>query len=160
MIYLIGFMGCGKSTVGKLLSERMNIVYMDMDETIEENEKKSIPEIFKIHGENYFRELETNLLLNIDSNMVVSTGGGVILSEKNRQILSEGTVIYLKASWETINERLSLDTTRPLWKGDYSEKKERFEGRLSMYESIADHIIQVDHHTPSEVADDIIACLK
>lgn len=153
-------MGSGKSTVAHQLSTDLGRPYIEMDECIEKQEGLSIAEMFSQYGESYFREKETEFLKSINEDGIVSTGGGVILSEENREILSENTVVYLKASWHTILERLEEDTKRPLWKGDLEEKESRFKERLSIYERTADYIVAVDKKTPKQIAQEIEACLK
>ncbi|QAS54208.1 shikimate kinase [Halobacillus litoralis] len=160
MIYLIGFMGSGKSTIAKQLSEELHKEYIEMDEEIEKKEGATIPQMFSDHGESYFREKETLFLKSIKGDEIVSTGGGIILADENRDLLAEGTVFYLQASWETIVERLADDTERPLWKGEIAEKKARLEERLPLYESLADYIIPVDGKTPGVITDEIVKCLK
>ncbi|ARI77074.1 shikimate kinase [Halobacillus mangrovi] len=160
MIFLVGFMGSGKSTVAHQLSKDLGRPYIEMDECIENQEGLSIAEMFSQYGESYFREKETEFLKSIQEDSIVSTGGGVILSEENREILSKSTVVYLKASWHTIVKRLEEDTERPLWKGDVEEKKSRFKERLPIYEQTADHIIVVDEKTPKQIAQEIEVCLK
>ncbi|KHE73135.1 shikimate kinase [Halobacillus sp. BBL2006] len=160
MIFLIGFMGSGKSTVAKQLSEKLGQPYIEMDESIEKQEGMSIAEMFSHYGESYFRKKEMEFLENISKDVIVSTGGGVILSEENRRVLSKGIVVYLKASWKTIVNRLEEDTSRPLWKGDLEEKQTRFNERLPVYEAIADHIIIVDDKSPELIGEEITERLK
>ncbi|WLR46285.1 shikimate kinase [Halobacillus litoralis] len=160
MIFLTGFMGSGKSTIAKMVSEKMKYPYIEMDEAIEEAEGMKIRDMFALKGENYFRNKETEFLSNLKEEVVVSTGGGVILREENRTLMQEGTVVYLKAEWETIVERLTGDTDRPLWKGDDSEKKKRFDERLNLYEQAADVVINVDQKTPEEITEEVVARLK
>ncbi|WP_394217818.1 shikimate kinase [Halobacillus trueperi] len=160
MIYLIGFMGSGKSTIAKMLSEKTNYPYIEMDQAIEETEGMKIRDMFAGKGEQYFRDKETEFLKNLKNDVVLSTGGGVILREENRALMQEGTVVYLKAEWETIMERLTGDTDRPLWKGDDSEKKKRFDERLGLYEQAADVVIDVDQKTPEEITEEVVGRLK
>lgn len=160
VIYLVGFMGSGKSTVAEQLSHKLGMPYIEMDDEIEKEQGISIPEMFETYGESFFREKETSFLRGISKEVIVSTGGGVIISEDNRRLLKSGTVIYLKAEWETIVQRLMEDTKRPLWKGDAQEKKTRFESRLKLYEEVADEIVSVDDRTPDEIAVDIQKRLK
>ncbi|WP_226582984.1 shikimate kinase [Halobacillus litoralis] len=160
MIYLIGFMGSGKTTVGEYLGERLGIPCIEMDEQIEKNEDMTIREMFSSYGEEYFREKETAFLSSLEGQAVVSTGGGVVLSENNQLLLKQGTTVYLKAEWETIVERLQGDKNRPLWKGDREERKLRFEERLPIYENAADLVVQVDGRSPLEICDEIIQRLK
>lgn len=160
MIYLIGYMGSGKSTVAECLSTEMNMAYIEMDNAIEKQEGLSIKDMFQAYGESYFRRKETDFLKGLNEDTIVSTGGGVILSDENRRLLSRGSVIYLKASWSTIIDRLNGDSMRPLWKGDTKEKQKHFENRLPLYEEAADYIVSVDGRTPQQVAEAIVQCLK
>ncbi|TGB04319.1 shikimate kinase [Halobacillus salinus] len=160
MIFLIGFMGSGKTTVAQQLSEKLALPLLEMDEEIERQEGTSIKDIFSRKGEGYFRQKETELLQSIKADSVVSTGGGVVEREDNREALHMGKVIYLQASWETIDSRLSNDTTRPLWKGNEQDKKEKFQGRLALYERAADLVVNVDDKSPEVITDEIIRRLN
>lgn len=160
MIYLIGFMGSGKSTVASKLAQKLQCSYIEMDESIEKQEGRTIPEMFTQQGEDYFRKKEREFLRNTKGEAVVSTGGGVILSPENREILRRGTAVYLHADWETIVHRLKNDTSRPLWSGDEAEKKQRFEDRLPLYKETAHHVVVVDDKAPDVIAEEIAARLK
>ena len=115
-IYLVGSMGSGKSTVGRLLAKRMGLPYFDLDKLIENQEKMSITDIFQKHNEKYFRDLESVTLeqYSQESNFVISTGGGCVLRDQNLYILRKGLVIYLKISIETQFERVRNRKHRPL----------------------------------------------
>ena len=115
-IYLVGSMGSGKSTVGRLLAKKMGLPYFDLDKLIENQEKMSITDIFQKYNEKYFRDLESVTLKQYseESNFVISTGGGCVLRDQNLCILREGLVIYLKISIETQFERVKNRTHRPL----------------------------------------------
>ena len=115
-IYLVGSMGSGKSTVGRLLAKKMGLPYFDLDKLIENQEKMSITDIFQKYNEKYFRDLESFTLKQYseESNFVISTGGGCVLRDQNLCILREGLVIYLKISIETQFERVKNRTHRPL----------------------------------------------
>jgi len=116
-IYLVGFMGTGKSTVGKALAKVLNKEFKDLDELIEEREKRKIVEIFDQFGEQYFREVETAVVRDISEreNLVIATGGGVVVNEENFSLLKKsGTLITLVASPEAIYERIKDSTERPL----------------------------------------------
>lgn len=160
MIYLIGFMGSGKTTIAERLSHELKLSYIEMDGEIEKQAGMSISDMFEVHGESFFRNRETVFLKGVPEDAIISTGGGVILLEENRRILEKGTVIYLSAEWETIVERLKGDVTRPLWQGEDKEKKKRFEQRLSLYEEVADVVVPVDGKTPDDITSEIIARLK
>jgi shikimate kinase len=119
-IVLVGFMGTGKSTVGRFIAEKLGWDLVDTDHYIEKLEGMSIAELFSKHGEVYFREAETRSIKEImsKSNQVVATGGGAVLAEENRLILkTKGYVVALTASVETIIQRVSGDRNRPLLLG-------------------------------------------
>ncbi|MCA0970101.1 shikimate kinase [Halobacillus litoralis] len=160
MIFLIGFMGSGKSTIAVQLGERLALPVIEMDTEIEKQEGVSIKDMFSQKGEPFFRQKETELLQNIKADSVVSTGGGVVEREENLEAMNVGKVIYLQASWETICERLIGDTDRPLWRGEESEKKKKFTDRQSMYEQAADLTVEVDNRTPEEITEIILKRLK
>ena len=116
-IVLIGLMGCGKSTISKALSEMFAMEVIEMDQLIAEREGMSIPEIFETHGEEYFRNLETNLLIEMQSkrNVIISCGGGVPMREQNVvEMKKNGKVILLTATPETILKRVENNHDRPL----------------------------------------------
>ena len=117
-IFLIGPMGSGKSTMGRLLAKKLGLPYFDLDKLIEDQEKMSISDIFQKHNEKYFRDLESITLKQYseESNFVISTGGGCVLRDQNLNILRKGLVIYLKISIETQFERVKNRTHRPLLK--------------------------------------------
>ena len=96
-IFLVGFMGAGKTTVGSILSEKMNFDFCDTDQMIVEEESREIVNIFKTDGEEYFRDLESKKLYEVQNreNTIFSTGGGIILREENREILNKNFSIYL-----------------------------------------------------------------
>ena len=127
-IVLIGLMGCGKTTVGNAYSDRYGLSFIDLDELIEKKENKKISDIFAEFGEDYFRKLESQAIFEISSvkNTVISTGGGVLQNENNLLNLKKiGTLVYLRASVDTLFERLKGDNTRPLLKCDNPKEKLR-----------------------------------
>jgi len=149
-IYLIGFMGSGKSTVGKLLAEKLGYKYIDTDEEIEKETGLKISEIFNKFGEKYFRELENKKIQELakKSNLVVSTGGGLPANDNNIQIMkNSGKIIWLKIDFDTFLSRTEGDSNRPLLKENINQLKERFEFRKQFY-SKADLI--VDANKPAE----------
>lgn len=149
-IILIGFMGCGKTTVGLRLSYRLRCPVTDTDKEIEREEKRSISDIFAEDGEAYFRDRETaclRKLLQENGGRILSVGGGLPVRKENRELLRElGQVFYLRASAETIYERLKHDTTRPLLQG--SDPREKIRALLgerdACYMDTADVVIDVD----------------
>lgn len=160
-IILIGFMGCGKSTVGIKLSYRMRRPLEDTDKLIEKNEGRTISEIFKTDGEAYFRNLETECLqklMQTADDKIISVGGGLPIREKNHALLKKlGIVIYLRAEAETIYERVKYDTSRPLLQGDNPQEKIRklLQERTGIYEKVSDIVIDVDSKDFDTILDEI-----
>ena len=161
-IILTGFMGCGKTTVGIRLSYRLRRAMEDTDKLIEKEEGRTISEIFRTDGESFFRELETECLkklIRTAKNMIISVGGGLPVREENRVLLKKlGTVIYLRASAETIYERTKHDTSRPLLQGDDPQGKIRtlLAAREKIYEDAADIVIDVDKKDFDTILDEIV----
>lgn len=163
-IILIGMMGSGKTTVGKFLAEKLNMVFIDTDNLIEQNENMTISEIFSTKGETYFRVLEKNIIKNTFKSfgMVISLGGGAYEDIQTRKFLSENTtVIYLKTEAETIFQRIKNDNTRPLLCDNMSVETIRniVEKRKQNYES-ASLIITTDNRNPKFIAEEITGALK
>lgn len=160
-VILIGFMGCGKTTVGLKLSYRLRRSVIDTDKEIEREEKRSISDIFDAEGEKYFRDRETaylKKLLKNSGSQIISVGGGLPLREENRALLHElGQVFYLKANAETIYERLKYDTTRPLLQGADPQSKIRtmLGERDAYYKEAADVIVDVDNKQFEQILDEI-----
>ncbi|MDT2835016.1 shikimate kinase [Vagococcus carniphilus] len=162
---LIGFMGSGKSTTGQMLSKELGIPLLELDQMIEEETKMSIPDIFDLKGEAYFRELETAVLTKaLNSIGVIATGGGVLTNNKNvNQLKSTNNVIYLKGEASTLIERIKNDSInkRPL--ADTSTELEitkRLENRVSQYEEVADIIIEIENKSISEITLEIMNQLE
>jgi len=160
-LILIGPMASGKSTVGRRLSKRLKLDFIDVDEEVEKSAGVSISWIFDVEGEKKFRERESKELknsLNAD-NCVIATGGGVILSEDNRNLLKKGTVIYLETSIQTQLERTLNDNKRPLLKE--SENVEQTLRELKgirdpLYEECANITINEGKNSHNAVVDEII----
>ncbi|MCP1145215.1 shikimate kinase [Lysinibacillus endophyticus] len=115
-IYLVGFMGCGKSAIGRRLSYFLKMPYYDMDHEIVRQQGMTIPEIFEKYGEAYFRNLETEFLRNFrDEACIIATGGGVAMKEENRRLMRRsGLVFFLDATFEDIYVRIKNDKNRPI----------------------------------------------
>lgn len=160
-IFLIGFMGSGKSTVASCLAEKYGMEIIEMDQLIVEREGMSIPDIFAQKGEPYFRDAETNLLIEIQSeqNKVVSCGGGVVLRENNvEEMKKSGKIVLLSAKPETILERVKDDDNRPLLRGNKNVEfiSDMMEKRRPKYESAADVVIQTDGKEVDVICKEII----
>ncbi len=159
-IILTGFMGSGKTEVGKKLAQRLGYTFIDTDNLIEEKAGKSISDIFMEDGEPYFRDIEALILEDLSGleGHVISTGGGIVTREDNILNLKKtGLVIWLKASPETIFKRVSSETHRPMLKVD--DPLEQIKKLLSMREqfySRADLSIDTDGLEVDEVVDIII----
>ncbi|MDO4518881.1 MAG: shikimate kinase [Eubacteriales bacterium] len=161
-IYLIGFMGCGKSTVSSYLSKNCGYQLIEMDEQIEKEQKMSISEIFAKNGEEYFRGLETALIRNlngISDKTVVSCGGGVPMRQENVEAMRKnGKIIWLDVSPETVYERVRYSQNRPLLEGNMNVEyiTGLLEKRIPKYRAAADEIIRVDGKKPEEIAEEIL----
>ncbi|QTM99813.1 shikimate kinase [Sediminibacillus dalangtanensis] len=159
-IYLIGFMGSGKSSVLRLVAEKMAIPGLDTDQQIEQTTRQTIPEIFKSQGETVFREKETDTLMKMPkTDAVVATGGGIVESEVNRSWLKENVfVVYLHTSLAEIERRLGKDESRPLWKKH--DKTALYERRMEKYRQTADSLIKTDGKSPEQVAEEIYQLIR
>lgn len=161
-IILIGFMGCGKTTIGNELYKRLNYKFLDTDAEIEKNSGMTISDIFAKYGEEYFRNLETKTIEDMISNVnetIISTGGGLPLRKCNAEILKKlGFVVYLKVKKDTVLKRLEGDNTRPLLAGDnVDEKVEKLlEFRNPIYEASAHLIIETDDKTIEDILEEIV----
>ncbi|MEH7458900.1 shikimate kinase [Bacillus pseudomycoides] len=142
-IYITGYMGAGKTTIGKALSKELDIAVVDTDQKIEEKQGKLIRDIFAEEGENTFRQYESEMLRSLStSNMIITTGGGIVERAENRQWMKEnGKVVYLYCDPYVIAERLREDTTRPLFQKENIEAfVKKFENRRAYYEEADIHI--------------------
>ena len=157
MVYLIGFMGAGKTTISNLLANELHLPFYDTDQEIEKNEKRSISDIFKKDGELHFRMLETELLKTINQNSIIACGGGLPIHNNNMGLInSKGISIYLKASNKCLFSRLKKEKkTRPLIDNKTDEEldvyiKNELQKRSPFY-SLANHTILVDDKSTDEV---------
>ncbi len=162
-IVLIGFMGCGKSAIGRRLAEKLNYPVYDTDSIIEEKEKRAIKEIFATDGEDYFRALETTTLeafVNAGRKKeIISTGGGIVIREENIRLLQRlGFVVWLDAKPETVVERLSRNTDRPLLNTENPEEtiRELSLNRRPLYESSSHLRLETDGLDFDEITTGII----
>ncbi len=164
-IFLIGFMGSGKSTVAKYLSRTYKMQQIEMDAQIEKKEGRSISSIFENEGEAYFRTLETEFLKNLDpkETFVVSCGGGAAVKEENvREMKKKGRIVLLLAKPETVYERVKYSHNRPLLEGNMniSYIKELMEKRQALYERAADLQVKTDGRTAKSIGEEIIKRIR
>ncbi len=164
-LILIGPMASGKSTLGRRLSNRLQVDFIDIDKEVEKSAGVSISWIFDIEGEERFRERESKeLFKNINKdNCVIATGGGVVLSEVNRNILKKGTVIYLETSIQTQLERTINDKERPLLQESSNKEKTLIELkkiRDPLFEECANITIKETKNSHNEVVEEIIKHLN
>lgn len=160
-IVLIGFMGAGKSTISDFLRTVFAMEVVEMDQIIAEREGMSIPDIFEVHGEQYFRDLETNLLIEMQSrkNVVISCGGGTPLRECNVvEMKKNGRVVLLTASPETIFDRVKDSHDRPVIENNKNVPfiADLMEKRRAKYEAAADIIINTDGKSLIEVCEELV----
>jgi shikimate kinase len=163
-IVLTGFMGTGKTAVGKTLARKLGYTLIDVDAEIEKEQKTTIANIFKEHGEPKFREIESEVIKKLSEieNAVISTGGGAVLRQENMDNLRKnGVIVCLMASPETILKRTCNNNDRPLLQVEdpLQKIKELLEFRKPYYEK-ADIMIDTNEKSPAEVAEKIIEKAK
>ncbi|MBE3550812.1 MAG: Shikimate kinase I [Brockia lithotrophica] len=166
-VYLVGFMGAGKSTVGRLLAQKLGRRWVDMDAEIGREAQKSVAAIFAAEGEEGFRRREAELLARLaeePSPLVVSTGGGVVLRRENRERLrASGVVVYLEVPFSDLWKRLTEfggSSDRPLFApGDAEALRRRLRAREALYREVAD-LVYVNLDTPERAALDLAGTLR
>lgn len=164
-IVLIGPMGVGKSTVGRLLSSRLGFQFVDTDAFIEERCGANIPWIFDVEGESGFRLREHQALLDLQerTSTVIATGGGIVVTSQNIPLLKAlGIVFFLTASVDQLVSRTSRDKKRPLLQVDNPRKRieELFSAREPLYRAAADHVITTDVRGTKGVVSQILELMK
>jgi shikimate kinase len=165
-LVLIGYRGTGKSAVAAVLADRLSRTAVCLDEEIERDAGASIPEIVEKHGWPYFRNLETKITRKFSAmdDLILDTGGGVVLRDENvRALAQNGRIFWLKASVETIAQRIQSSSNRPSLTGTKSfldEIEEVLTERLPLYRAAADHEIDTDSLSMEEVADTILEQLE
>ena len=158
-VYLCGFMGCGKTTVGKFLAEKLGADFYDMDEYIVEREKMKIPEIFAEKGEKYFRETETAVIKELaEKKGIIACGGGAMLKRENAEIAAEnGIVVYIDVPFEVCYGRISGDNNRPIVMSNTKEELEFiYDSRIPLYNENSSVTVSGDG-TAEEIAGMILA---
>ena len=156
-IILSGFMGCGKTTIGKIIARKLDLDFIDTDKLIEEREGRKIREIFDTDGEGYFRDKEHEICaeLSREDNKVIATGGGALTFNRNKEVLSKnGRIIFIDVDLDTIIKRIGNDSRRPLLN---SETRALFDKRNPIYKKNCDFTITVRGDVSArEIADNII----
>lgn len=162
-IVLIGMSGVGKTTIGRALTKELELDFVDTDEEIQNNTNISIDKIFSNHGEAYFRFLESEIIdkLSQEENLIISTGGGIVLNSKNIiGLRKNGIIILLKSSLENIVNNIKKSTTiRPLIHGGtdiYPRIKSLYDIRKELYISSADYIVSVDNKSIDSIVYEIL----
>jgi shikimate kinase len=159
-IYLIGMMGCGKSTIGSVLAKQIGYGFLDTDTSIERLTKQSINEIFAAVGEDEFRSIESQVLSEVSAytKLVVSTGGGIVTKQSNWGALRQGVVVWLDVAENVLWQRLVGDTTRPLLQGPNPQAKlhEILESRRSRYGEADLRISITQERPPADVVAEIL----
>ena len=164
-IILIGYMGAGKTTVGKALSQSLALPFYDLDWYIEERYRRTIPQIFAENGENGFREIEQKILHEVAEfeNVIISCGGGVAMRERNvAEMKKNGKVVLLKADPQTILDRVKDSDERPLLNGHKNVEyiADLMEARRAKYEAAADIVVQTDGKSALEICEEMIHKLR
>lgn len=156
-IYLCGFMGCGKTTIGKVLAHQIGCDFVDLDKYIEKAQGRTISQIFEHDGEAYFRELETKALVEMsEAECVVATGGGALLSDFNSDLVKKsGICVYIETDFSLCYNRIKGDARRPIAYNSTKEQLfERYSSRAIIYKK--NSTFSVDgNKSPSQVADEI-----
>ena len=160
-IFLIGFMGAGKSTIAKALCKELQMQLVEMDARIVEEQGMSINDIFAQYGEDHFRDIESQLILTLgeEGNTIVSCGGGVVVRPQNIEFMKKGgKVVFLSATPETIYERVKNSADRPILNGHMNVEyiAELMEKRRALYEAAADIKIETDGKSRSVICKEIM----
>lgn len=163
-VILCGFMGCGKSSIGRKLAHKIEREFIDMDKYIEEKEGMTVSEIFAEKGESGFREIETEACreLSEKENCIIAAGGGTLTIPENVEILKKGgKIIFIDVSYENLCERLSRDTRRPLLQVENRNEviKELLDKRLPLYRNAASVYVN-GNFSSSRVANNILSIIK
>jgi len=161
LVALIGFMGSGKSTVGRIVAEKLGCRFVDTDALVVERAGAPISRIFSERGEAAFRELEAQVLLSLSSarGSVIAAGGGAPAQPRNRQFFLDARTFHLRVSFRSVRERTAEDTDRPLLSQNDDVVRRLYEGRLAAYEELGEPV-ETDGRTPLDVAEEIILLLR
>lgn len=164
-IFLIGFMGSGKSTIARALQRRLGFPLVEMDERIVREQGMEINEIFDKYGEEHFRDIESQLVLDIgqEEPSIVSCGGGVVIRPQNRENMKKsGKIVLLTATPETVYERVKNSSDRPILNGHMNVEyiAQLMEKRRKFYEEAADITVVTDGRTRDEIVQKILSAME
>jgi len=160
-VYLVGFMGAGKTSVGRALAAQLGWSFVDLDVEIERSQKMPVRDIFSKSGEAHFRQLEHEHLKRLSERprVVIALGGGASVDPENRRVIdSTGTSVWLNVPFDTASRRVSMDGTRPLFK-DPEHAERLFETRLPIYKLARIHVL-ADNRPPAEIAGEVAMRLQ
>ncbi len=161
-VAIVGYMGSGKTTLGRLLARALALEFVDLDWAIVKSAAKGIPEIFAERGEKHFRDLEHRALVEAlegRSPSVIACGGGIVTRPDNRALLRGVTTVFLKEDTDVLYRR-TRGPGRPLRAASREEFEQRYAERLPFYTEVADIEVGVDGRPPAEVAEEVLGCLS
>jgi shikimate kinase len=160
-VAIVGYMGSGKTTLGRLLARAMGLEFVDLDRAISKKAGQEVPEIFAEHGEDHFRDLEHEALrgaLEGKTPLIVACGGGVVLRPENRAMLRDVTTVFLREDTDVLYRR-TRGPGRPLRAASQEEFDSRYAERLPLYREVSDIEVEVAGRTPSLVLGEVLGCL-
>jgi shikimate kinase len=160
-VAIVGYMGSGKTTIGRLLARATGLEFVDLDRAISKKAGKEIPEIFAVLGEEIFRDLEQAALreaLDGETPCIVACGGGVVVRPENRALLQGATTVFLREDIGVLYSR-TRGPGRPLRAASREDFESRYDERLPFYREVADIEVEVDGRSPSRVVEEVLGCL-